>query len=126
VHLGEDRDFAEMYRKEIWRGQSNLQSIKGRKIPLREIPSFVVPIGIFAMLLVCIATLLSGFPLLAFISFSLFLAPVMAYSIRLYKLVRNRARLSDVIKFYLYYFPARAIGTLGGIFKNFSTSSHNS
>jgi glycosyltransferase involved in cell wall biosynthesis len=125
IHLGEDKNYNEMYRKEIWRGQSNLQSIKGRRIPLREIPSFLVPVGIFSFLLLSIALLFTGNFLLAAIAFVLALAPILIYSIRLNTLVGQQANFIEILKFYIYYFPARAIGTLGGIFKTFSTQSHN-
>jgi len=125
IHLGEDKDYMDMYHKEIWRGQSNLLSIKGRKIPLREIPSFVVPLGIFLMLLVSLVAILLGYYAIATISLALFLFPIFIYSLRLYSLAREKAKFYDVLKFYLFYFPARAIGTLGGLFKTFKTGSHN-
>lgn len=125
VHLGEDKKYREMYRKEIWRGQSNLLSIKGRIPPIEEIPSFIVPIGIFLMLLSSIITTLFGYYLIATFCFILFLLPIFVYAIRLYFLARHKIRFVDVLKFYFSYFPARAIGTLGGIFKSFTTKSHN-
>lgn len=125
VHLGEDKDFGEMFKKEIWRGQSNLLSVKGRSIPLNEIPSFIVPVGLMFLLLITLISLLTGYTLLATTSFFLFLLPITIYSIRLYKLTKNRVSFYNVLKFYLYYFPARAIGTIGGLFKTFNTKSHH-
>jgi len=56
VHLGEDKKYNEMYKKEIWRGQSNLQSIKGRSIPLRELPSFIIPPTLLILFIIFINT----------------------------------------------------------------------
>jgi hypothetical protein len=44
VHLGEDRDLATLFRKEIWRARSNLQSLPGRGVPPREWPSVAIPL----------------------------------------------------------------------------------
>jgi len=125
IHLGEDKDFKEMYQKEIWRGQSNLLSIKGRSIPLSEIPSFIIPIALLILFLIMLISLVSGAYIFAIISFIAMLLPVTLYSTRLYILTKNTVEFYDVVKFYLYYFPARAIGTIGGAFKTFISKSHN-
>ena len=125
IHLGEDKDFYEMAKKEIWRGQSNLLSIKGRRIPLSEVPSFIIPVGLMTFFLVGFVLLMSGYHLYAGFSFILALIPVVIYSGRLYRLAADQVSLFHIIKFYLYYFPARAIGTIGGAFKTFSTRSHS-
>ena len=125
IHLGEDKHFNEMFKKEVWRGQSNLLSIKGRKIPLSEIPSFIIPIGLAFFLSLAFISLATGNTSLALICFSAFLLPVAAYSIRLYILTKNRVSFYHILIFYLYYFPARAIGTIGGAFKTFTTKSHH-
>ena len=122
VHLGEDKKYNEMYKKEIWRGQSNLQSIKGRKIPLRELPSFIIPLGLMALLVICLISLLAGNAAIAILAISLLSIPFIAYSIRLYLLAKSDVSFWHVFKFYLTYFPARAIGTLGGLFKSFSNT----
>ena len=125
VHLGEDKDFKEMYQKEIWRGQSNLLSIKGRRIPLNEIPSFVVPIALlFLSIMLLVAVILAHYPIAIFSFIAIFI-PVSLYSTRLYRLTKHTVRFKDVLKFYLYYFPARAIGTIGGAFRTFSSGSHH-
>ena len=125
IHLGEDKNFKEMYKKEIWRGQSNLLSIKGRSIPLNEIPSFIIPIAILLLFLITLALLVSGKYVFAIISLFAVLLPITAYSTRLYILAKNKVSYEDVLKFYLYYFPARAIGTIGGLFKTLNTRSHH-
>ena len=117
VHLGEDKEYGQMFKKEIWRGQSNLQSIKGRKIPFSEIPSFLVPIWIGLCCLAAVVCLL----LLNFLMFVFFivlaLLPVFLYSLRLSGLMRGKLGFYPIIKFYLLYFPARVLGTFVGLFK---------
>ena len=125
IHLGEDKDFKEMYTKEIWRGQSNLLSIKGRTIPLNEVPSFIIPIAILILFLIMLVSLISGKYILAIMCFIAMLLPVTLYSTRLYIIARNQVKFHDVVKFYLYYFPARAIGTIVGAFKTMTSRSHH-
>ena len=122
VHLGEDKKYKEMYKKEIWRGQSNLQSIKGRNIPLREIPSFIVPLGIAVLFIIFISTLFMEMYSASSLSLGLLSVPIIAYTLRLHKLTKDDVSIWHVFQFYLMYFPARAIGTLGGLFKSFSNS----
>lgn len=117
IHIGEDKVYAEMFKKEIWRGQSNLQSIKGRNIPLREIPSFIIPLVIaLGLILSLISILFQSFGL-ACIFLLLSMLPVVAYSLRLYALAKASVSFGSVLRFYTYYFPARAIGTVAGLFK---------
>lgn len=122
VHLGEDKIYGQMYQKEIWRGQSNLQSIKGRNVPLREIPSFIVPIGVIALTILSMVALCFNSLTVALGAFVLALTPFSIYTLRLYKITKKDVPLKYSIKFYLLYFPARAIGTIGGLFKSFSNS----
>ena len=117
VHLGEDKSYRELFDKEIWRGQSNLQSVKGRPIPLRELPSFLVPAW---LLLFAVMTLIS----LAFMSveyvmlgLGMFLLPILLYSVRLYMISDKQISFTRIAQFYLVYFSARIIGTISGLFK---------
>lgn len=123
IHLGEDKRYKDMFKKEIWRGQSNLQSIKGRKIPLREIPSFVLPIWIVSCLV--LALFFSLFVVKGNIAIGLFLfgaLPILAYSMRLFSLAKGKLDFGAILKFYLYYFPARALGTMVGLVKSIGTN----
>jgi len=122
VHLGEDKIYKEMYKKEIWRGQSNLQSIRGRKIPLREIPSFIIPISLAILLLLSLIMALIGQNDFAALCVALSFIPIFVYSLRLNNMVKNEVSFWHVLKFYLTYFPARAFGTIGGLFKSISSS----
>lgn len=124
IHIGEDKALKPMFEKEIWRGQSNLASIKGRRIPLREWPSFLVPLFIPGMLIISLlAFLFVGFlaglmPLLCAV------VPFTLYVVRLKSIVGSKVGIWDIVCFYSVYFPARTIGTIGGISKTFGTRSH--
>ncbi len=115
IHIGEDKAFYSMAKKEIWRGQSNIKSIGGRKIPLREVPSFIAPpIFTFGILLSFIFLAVDQ-KILAFLCMSMSAAVIGLYSLRLYLNSKQPLPLRDVIFFYLLYFPARTIGTIKGI-----------
>jgi len=120
IHIGEDKEYLQMYHKEIWRGQSNLQSIKGRSIPLREWPSFIIPIGMLVLFTVSLLCLLFGQIEIFIISILLAIFPACIYSVRLFLIANKKIPLRYIILFYSMYFPARAIGTVAGIFKSFS------
>jgi len=117
VHLGEDKKYKEMFDKEIWRGQSNLQSIKGRPIPLSEYPSFIVPIWILFFFLATPVLVLAGKPVISLIALSLVCLPIALYSIRLYRVAGGTVRFYKIVQFYFAYFPARILGTFLGLFK---------
>nr|WP_284207561.1 glycosyltransferase family A protein [Thalassotalea eurytherma] len=120
VHLGEDKELKPMFQKEVWRGQSNLQSIKGRNIPLREVPSFLIPPAVmFGVLLFAIGLLIHN-SLLSLFGLTIFLLPVLAYTFRLHSLAKGSIPFIEVLKFYLVYFPARAKGTFLGVIRTIS------
>lgn len=122
VHIGEDKALGPMYQKEVWRGQSNLQSIKGRSIPFRELPSFFIPpVMLFGAVMTAVFSLLS-YPTLAVFAALMFLLPLFAYSWRLFSLADKRIPFVEILKFYLVYFPARAKGTLLGVTRTFSAN----
>jgi len=124
IHLGEDKVFSDMFKKEIWRGQSNLQSIQGRRIMLREIPSFVLPLWICLSFIVALACFALQAAIPGFIFLLLGMLPLFVYSIRLHRLSKEVVNFGSVLRFYLTYFPARAIGTMAGLFKSIS-ANHN-
>jgi glycosyltransferase involved in cell wall biosynthesis len=125
VHIGEDKSFIPMWKKEVWRGQSNLASLKGRRIPLREWPSFIVPFAVsFCMLAALIALLFVQFNV-ALVLFICAALPLSAYILRLKKLTGNDVGVGYCACFYLLYFPARAIGTLLGVSGAVGSSTHS-
>jgi hypothetical protein len=112
-----------MFDKEIWRGQSNLQSIAGRKIPFREWPSFLVPPGVTITFLLALILLLAGLYEGGLLLLALSLIPLFLYSFRLYKLANSKIAFISIFKFYAVYFPARAIGTLTGLFNSITVKN---
>lgn len=124
VHIGEDKEFIPMFKKEIWRGQSNLASIKGRNIPLSEWPSFFVPVipCVFAILTIFLAPFADTTWALAALTMTIL--PILVYAGRLKLLVKNDVSIWHCIGFYSVYFPARAIGTVLGFKAEISTSTH--
>jgi glycosyltransferase involved in cell wall biosynthesis len=117
IHLGEDKQFGAMFRKEIWRGQSNLQSIRGRALSLAEIPSFVAPPAFTMMLVLALFFLITGNSTMAVSALMLSCLVLLIYVSRLRRLTTGDVSLPDQVKFYCYYFPARTIGTVVGLFK---------
>ncbi|MBU3005708.1 glycosyltransferase [Paraglaciecola arctica] len=124
VHLGEDKAYKAMFDKEIWRGQSNLQSISGRNIPFREWPSFIAPPAILLLFSISLLLLVLGQLSLALVAFLVAALPIFVYSLRLYALADKKIKFIHIVKFYVYYFPARAIGTVLGLFKSIGVKTH--
>ena len=125
VHLGEDKHLPDLFSKEVWRGQSNLQSLRGRRVPKSEWPSFFVPPGICICFGLAVVMLMAAQPALAGLFVSAALLPLGAYVIRLYLLGKSSLRFSSVVAFYLVYFPARALGTLLGLFRSLGSKLHD-
>jgi len=120
VYLGEDKNWSQLFNKEIWRGQSNLKSLSGRTIPLREYPSLLVPLWIFFFTIAASLSLLLG-NLGSTLSCILIIAlPVFLYSQRLKRMAKRKVKFGIIVKFYLVYFAARAIGTVVGLTKSFN------
>lgn len=115
-HLGEDKSYLELYKKEIWRGQSNLKSLQGRPIKPSEWPSLLTPSWILLFAIITLVTLLLQEPAYALMSLMLTLTPVAAYSWRLYRVAGGKLGLIPILQFYSVYFPARIVGTLTGLF----------
>lgn len=113
VHLGEDKTLGQTFNKEIWRSEYNLKSLSGRKVPLREWPSIILP---FWVLFACVLLLASVlWPWLFLPALGLLALPVLLYSVRLYRLPHNTVGLGYLVLFYGVYFAARAVGTLAGV-----------
>lgn len=124
IHLGEDKSFAELYKKEMWRGQSNFKSIKGRRLSLHEVPSILLPPAIFIALLSTFVFLLFRHYALAIGALLIAIAPVIAYSLRLKKLSSSAISFHYAFAFYATYFTARAIGTAIAAFKSIGANHH--
>nr|WP_297347999.1 glycosyltransferase [uncultured Glaciecola sp.] len=125
VHLGEDKEFIEMAKKEVWRGQSNLASLKGRDIGLSEYPSFIAPPVFSFGLLFAVLFYALGMNVLATLSIFASISVLAIYVGRLVKLASPALSTVTIIKFYGLYFPARTWGTILGLIKPIKTSSHH-
>ena len=124
IHLGEDTEYWAMAKKEVWRGQSNLASIKGRKIPLSEYPSFVIPPVFTLCLIVSILTMMFSLPIFGLFSVCMWISILLAYSLRLFNKSKGGPSLVAIVSFYGLYFPARTIGTLIGALKTIKTGDY--
>ena len=109
IHLGEDRHYKELFKKEIWRAKGNLASLKGRSFSLRELPSLLVPVWIGLFFVIALACLILGYTFWFWAGITLTALPFALYTYRLHRLAPH-LRLSSIIRFYLHYFPARLIG----------------
>jgi hypothetical protein len=125
VHLGEDQRLGELFSKEVWRGQSNLQSLKGRHVGPGEWPSFLVPPWITGFTLAAVGLALAGQGLFALLCTALAGLPFAAYVTRLYLLGAGHLPLAPIVAFYAVYFPARAWGTLLGAFRSVGSHLHD-
>lgn len=113
IHLGEDKSLLQSFRKEIWRSEFNLTSLRGRKVPLREWPSILLPFWVLLAFLGVLAAVLK--PVLLAPAVLLLFLPVVLFSLRLYRSPQNQVGLRYLLLFYTVYFAARAIGTLAGV-----------
>jgi len=113
IHLGEDTNLRTTFFKEIWRSKSNLQALKGRKVPLREWPSIALPFW----LLFAWGGVLLGFVnnKLLLPSLLLLLTPGLIYATRLLKYRKAPLNPFFIYLFYQVYFSARTLGTLSGL-----------
>lgn len=118
AHLGEDRDYSTLWTKEKWRGQSNLLALKGRTIKLREWPSILAPLLVFVLVVSACFSLLTAHFTVAFLLLAMACSIPFVYSIRLKRLAPTLP-WREITKFYFTYFPARAIGSVVGVFKSF-------
>jgi glycosyltransferase involved in cell wall biosynthesis len=123
VHLGEDKEYLSMAKKEVWRGQSNLASIKGRRVPLREYPSFIAPPLFCLGFLVFFVAFFLQYPVLALLSLSGSIGILGLYTFRLSKKRHQYPSLFAIVAFYALYFPARTLGTVVGAIKPLETGT---
>lgn len=112
-HLGEDKTLSQTFRKEIWRSEYNLKSLSGRRVPLREWPSILLPfwVALFSVL----TALVVVNPPVGLAALGLALVPAGLYGLRLLRLRPPALEWWFPLLFYAVYFWARALGTVTGI-----------
>lgn len=116
IHLGEDKAYIPMFKKEIWRGQSSLLSIKGRIPPTKELPSFIIPAALILLFILAMISALLNNLSITLVCLTVMCMPVFLYSLRLARLSKYKISFRYILTFYLLYFPARSIGTMIGSF----------
>lgn len=116
IHYREPATIHEFVKKEIWRGRSNYNELRRRKVDLAEIPSLVLPVvyGLFmlstSLLIVC-STLLDTNCLLGTAVVCLWQLPLVFVSIR----KGRRGGLATMCQLYVLfnaYFFARTLSLL--------------
>jgi len=112
-HLGEDKTLAQTFRKEIWRSEYNLKSLSGRRIPIREWPSILLPFWVALFTLLTVLILVT--PWVGLVSMAMALLPAGLYGLRLLRFRPAQVHLGFPFVFYVVYFWARALGTVTGI-----------
>lgn len=116
-HLGEDATYRMLVKKEIWRSSSNLTSLQGRSIPLKEWPSIVAPFIMAGGMLSLVAALIVQNVLLFLYGCSSIIALTLLYSIRLKRDIKHLSFVK-ISSFYLAYFTGRGIGSTLGFLLN--------
>ncbi|GLR70923.1 glycosyltransferase [Agaribacter marinus] len=117
VHIGEDKAFSQMAEKEVWRGLSNIASVKGRTVPLSEWPSFFAPpLFTFGIIFLCLLSIGGWFIFAAIAAIGAF-SILALYSVRLSRIAKGDPTFATILKFYSIYFPARTWGTIKGLFQ---------
>src|SRR5699024_11147696 len=103
-----------------WRGRSNLSSINGRHISLRESASFIAPLWVLIAMFALIPTVLLLGEMTFLVLLLAILLPIVLYSWRLLNGSSQKLTGDAVLFFYLIYFPARGLGMLIGAGRIFS------
>jgi GT2 family glycosyltransferase len=111
VHFGEAKTVGDFFRKERWRGQSNLAGIRSHGFHWRELPSLLLP----AYYLVAVSSIPISLALLAKgavvpmgLSLSAILVPPLLMSLRTARRSGSYRRLPGLSLLYLVYSLARA------------------
>lgn len=119
IHLGEDKNLKQLFRKEMFRGESNLFTLRFDKKLLRELPSILAPLlTTLSLISIPVLLLTGGAASTLLFALFLFVAPVVLYTLR-FKTIQTTIRVStlEIIVFYSVYFTGRGAGMLTGPFK---------
>lgn len=116
LHYGEAETVAEFFRKELWRGQSNVLGLLSHGLRWSELPSIVFPfyyLIFIACLLLSTAYLLtkaSYLPLI--VNIAAIVVPPFCLAVRTSIKARKYRCLFKLAFLYLVYAAARALGTI--------------
>lgn len=114
-HLGEDRSYRELFQKEIWRSHSNFKSMIGRRVPLVEIPSLMLPFWMLTFLVGLLLSLSLQLWGWGVVTLTALLLPVIFYAFRSFLRRSAGIGLFDYLKFYCVYCSSRTIGSIKGL-----------
>lgn len=110
VHYGEARTVREFFKKERWRGQSNLQGLWSHGFYWSELPSVLLPVAYLILLGGLPASffyLLKGFPAPLAINFAGILLPPTLLALRTSKRARDFGCFGKLAYLYFIYAIAR-------------------
>ena len=117
VHLGEDLTLASLFKKEIWRGKSNLDLLREGEFSIYELPSIVVPLLVLVCLLLALLTTSVGYLSGSLYFLMMALLPAVLYALRLQLRSAVDLGFHKLVAFYSIYFVARGIGMTQRLFE---------
>lgn len=112
VHLGEDLTLASLFKKEIWRGKSNIDLLFSGDVSLNELPGIIVPFILLLSPFLIALTCTLGYLNCTLYTLLLALLPCVLYALRLKLRSDISLGLPKLVTFYLIYFFARGVGML--------------
>jgi glycosyltransferase involved in cell wall biosynthesis len=121
VHHGEAATLAHFFRKECWRGFSNISGLSRHRLHLRELPSLFAPLAFLSCLALTIAALAISIAKGGGLAFYFFVAFLLLWQLPIFLLamLKGKTRTSFQRRLGLYlllnvYFPARGIAMFRG------------
>jgi glycosyltransferase involved in cell wall biosynthesis len=111
VHLGEAATLRDFVRKEIWRGQGNLQGVGSHGFSLKEIPSLAIPLyfGLFMPIIIIYAVLFHQPSYYLMIALMTFLIPAALVAYRKRQNLSGPSQTARLIVLLQAYFFARTV-----------------
>ena len=113
IHSGEAKTLLEFFKKEMWRGKSNITGLKEHGLRLKELPSIVLPLYYLSIPIISfVALFLFNFGLAALSFVILLIMPPLLISTCLsYKVSKYDYILKSTVVYFVY-FIARAVAIL--------------
>ena len=112
VHLGEDLTLGSLFKKEIWRGKSNIDLLFGGDISLSDLPGVIAPFILLLSPVLVVLTCTLGYTRCTLYTLLLALLPCVLYALRLKFRSGIKLGLHKLVTFYIIYFFARGVGML--------------
>jgi glycosyltransferase involved in cell wall biosynthesis len=110
VHLGEDLTLGNLFKKEIWRGKSNIDLLFSGDISASDLPGVIVPFILLLSPLFLVITCTLGYLSCTLYTMLFALLPCVMYALRLKLRSGVKLGLHKLVTFYLIYFFARGVG----------------